>query len=104
VSFYEQLGVRRVVNASTSFTALGGTLMPPEVLDAMRSAAGSFVDMHELHIAAGRRLATLTQNPAAYVTAGCASALVLATLACRTGGDPRLIEAMPYSTERRTRW
>lgn len=95
MGFYDDLGVRRQVNAATTFTALGGSLMPPEVLDAMRSAAGSFVDMHELHLAAGRRLATATGNEAAYVTSGCAAALVLATLACRSGGDPRVIERLP---------
>jgi L-seryl-tRNA(Ser) seleniumtransferase len=95
MSFYDRLGVRRVINAGTTFTALGGTLMPPEVLDAMRDAAGAFVDMHELHIAAGRRLAALTHNDAAYVTSGCAAALVLGVLAARTSGDPRLIDRKP---------
>lgn len=95
MGFYDDLGVRPTVNAATTFTALGGSLMPPEVLDAMRSAAGSFVDMHELHRVAGHRLATATGNEAAYVTSGCAAALVLATLACRSGGDPRIIEQLP---------
>ncbi len=95
MGFYDDLGVRRIVNAATTFTALGGSLMPPEVLDAMRSAAGSFVDIHELHLAAGRRLAAATGNEAAYVTSGCAAALVLSTLACRAGGDPRVIARLP---------
>ncbi|PRY00814.1 aminotransferase class V-fold PLP-dependent enzyme [Allonocardiopsis opalescens] len=91
MGFHTALGLTRVINASTTFTALGGSLMPPEVLDAMREAAGAFVDMHELHAAAGRRLAELTRNEAAYATSGCAAALVLGVLAARTGGDPRLI-------------
>jgi uncharacterized pyridoxal phosphate-dependent enzyme len=95
MSFYDDLGVRRRINAATTLTALGGSLMPPEVLDAMRSAAGSFVDMHELHLAAGRRLAAATRNEAAHVTSGCAAALTLATLACRTSGDPRVIAQLP---------
>lgn len=95
MGLYEDLGVGRVINVSTTFTALGGTLMPPEVLDAMHEAAGAFVDMHQLHAAAGRRVARLTGNEAAHVTSGCAAALVLAVLACRTGGDPRLIARMP---------
>lgn len=86
--FYEDLGLPRVINAATTFTALGGSLMPEEVLDAMREAAGGFVDMHALHLAAGRRLAQVTHNEAAYVTSGCAAALVLALLGIRTQGDP----------------
>jgi seryl-tRNA(Sec) selenium transferase len=96
VDFYAELGVPRIINASTAPTALGGTLMPSVVLRAMESAAGAFVDMHELHLAAGQRLAAVTRNEAAYVTA---SALVLATLACRTRGDPRLIEQLPQSSQ-----
>ena len=49
VGFYEQLGLRRVLNGAASFTLVGGSLMPDEVLDAMHSAAQSYVDMHELH-------------------------------------------------------
>jgi D-glucosaminate-6-phosphate ammonia-lyase len=99
LSFYQDLGVQTIVNAATTYTALGGTLMPDEVLDAMRDAAGSFIDMHELHLAAGRRIAELTNNEAAYVTSGCAAALVLAILGIRTGGDPAAIAAFPGRSE-----
>ena len=95
MTIYEELGVRPVINAAATLTAVGGSRMPPAVLDAMADAAGSYVDMHELQAAAGRRLAELTRNEAAYVTSGCAAALVLATLACATKGDPAAIERMP---------
>ena len=91
MAFYEKLGVSRVINAATMFTALGGSLMPEEVLEAMREAADSFVDMHELHRAAGRRLAALTRNEGAYVTSGCAAALTLAVLGVRTGGGKSVV-------------
>jgi L-seryl-tRNA(Ser) seleniumtransferase len=102
VTFYAGLGLRRVVNAATTFTAVGGSLMPPEVLAAMADAAASFVDMHELHEAAGRRLAGLTGNDAAHVTAGCGAAIVLSVLACATGGDPAAIARMPAGDGLRT--
>jgi uncharacterized pyridoxal phosphate-dependent enzyme len=94
---YAQLGVRKIINAATTFTAFGGSLMPEEVLDAMRTAAGSFVDMHELHLAAGARVAELTRNEAALITSGCATAMLLGTLACRTRGELRAIAALPES-------
>jgi L-seryl-tRNA(Ser) seleniumtransferase len=93
--FYEGLGVAPVVNAATTFTALGGSLMPDAVLDAMRSAAGGFIDMHDLHLAAGRRLAELTRNEAAYVTAGCGAAMVLSVLAARNRGNPGTLAELP---------
>jgi seryl-tRNA(Sec) selenium transferase len=35
MNVYEDLGVRRVVNAYGNLTTLGGSLMPPEVTEAM---------------------------------------------------------------------
>ena len=95
MDFYGQLGVRQVINAAAAFTLVGGSLMPDEVLEAMRSASRSYIDMHEYHAAAGAHLARLTNNDAAYITSGCAAALVLGTLGAITKGDPRLIVRMP---------
>jgi len=89
------LGVRPVLNAAATLTAIGGSVMPPEVLDAMVEASVSHVDMHELHVIAGRELAALTQNEGAYVTCGAAAAVAHGLLACVTRGDPALIADMP---------
>ena len=70
-----------MVNAATTLTALGGTTLPVEVVEAMAAAAQSCVSMEELHLAAGRRAATLTNNESALVTSGAAAALALAVLA-----------------------
>jgi D-glucosaminate-6-phosphate ammonia-lyase len=94
-NMYARLGVRPVVNAAATLTAIGGSLMPREVLAAMAEAASTHVDMYELHAAAGRRIAELTRNEAAHVTGGCAAAIVLSVLGCITKGDPRAIERMP---------
>ena len=95
MDIYANLGVRRVINADARLTRLGGSLMPPQVRAAMEAAAGSYVDMHELQAAVGRRLAELTGNEAAMVTTGAAAGLTLATLACVTGGDPEQDEQAP---------
>lgn len=87
--------MRPVINASATLTALGGSVMPSEVTDAMLVAAQSHVDMHELHEAVGAELAKLTHNEAAYVTCGCASAITHAVLACITKGEPAAIARMP---------
>ena len=36
---YARLGVKRRINAAATLTRLGGSLMSPEALDAMREAA-----------------------------------------------------------------
>jgi uncharacterized pyridoxal phosphate-dependent enzyme len=88
---YEELGVEPILNVATTFTSLGGSIMPREVLDAMQQAAAAFVDMHDLHLRAGAELARLTDNEAAYVTSGCAAAIVLSVLGARTGESPEAI-------------
>jgi L-seryl-tRNA(Ser) seleniumtransferase len=95
MTIYDELGVRTVINAATTLTVVGGSRMPDEVLAAMRSAAGAYVDMRELQAAAGARLAALTGNEAAYVTSSCAAALMLGTLGAITRGDPAAIARMP---------
>lgn len=99
MNIYGKLGVPSVINAATTLTAIGGTLMPDEVRRAMDEAARSFVDMHELHAAAGKHLAKLTRNEAAYVTSGCAAGLVLGILGARNGGDPAMITEYPGHPE-----
>ena len=63
MGIYQELGMKKVVNAWGTVTKLGGSLMEPEVLEAMRQAAGSFVNMEELHAAAGERIAQLVVIP-----------------------------------------
>ena len=94
---YQQLGLRRVINGAATLTRLGGSLMPPEVLDAMRDAASSFV-YDDLQRAVGRRLAELTNNEAAYVSNGAAAGLAVATAACVAGTDPEKLGRLPDTT------
>ena len=95
MKLYERLGVRRVINAEAELTRLGGSLMPPPVRQAMTEAAESFCDLHELQQKCGAHVASLTRNEGAYICNGAASGLFLATLACITRGELRLIARLP---------
>jgi L-seryl-tRNA(Ser) seleniumtransferase len=90
-----ELGVRSFINAAGTFTALTGSLMRPEAVAAMQVASRKFVRMEDLHISVGSRIAQLLHCEAALVTAGCASALSLATAACVAGKDPGRIRRLP---------
>ena len=54
---YARLGVKPIINAGSWLTALGGSLMAPEVMRAMQEASTSFVDLRALQSAAGEILA-----------------------------------------------
>ncbi|MBI1257392.1 MAG: aminotransferase class V-fold PLP-dependent enzyme [Chloroflexi bacterium] len=93
---YESLGIRPIINATATLTRLGGSLMAPEVLQAMNEAARSFIDLHELQRRVGDRLAEITHNEAAYVSCGAAAGLVLAAASCIAGTDSDLIRSFPH--------
>ena len=92
---YSELGVKRIINCATTYTRLGGSIMAPEVAQAMADAAPAFVDILSLVEAVGARLATLTNNEAAYVSNGAAAGLSLATAACIAGDNPALVARIP---------
>jgi uncharacterized pyridoxal phosphate-dependent enzyme len=94
----EELGVRSFINAAGTFTMLTGSLMRPEAVAAMQVASKKFVRLEDLRDAVGKRIAELLHCPAALVTAGCASALSLATAACITGNDKGRVRRLPDTT------
>jgi L-seryl-tRNA(Ser) seleniumtransferase len=94
-TIYEELGVPTVVNAAGTKTRIGGSLMPPEVLDAMCEAGNSFVRLSDLQAAASERIADLTGAGAGYVTNGAAGALLLGTAACIAGSDLGAMSRLP---------
>jgi D-glucosaminate-6-phosphate ammonia-lyase len=102
-TIYSRLGVRTFINAAGSYTRLGGSRMPPAVVDAMREAAGRFVEIDELQARVGARIAALTNNEGAYVTCGAAAGLLIATAACMTGADQALARQLPDARGLRTR-
>ena len=92
---YRELGARTLINASGTITTLGGSLMPAEVLEAMRAAAGAYVDLPDLLVKSGEYLARRIGVPAAFVSCGAASGMQLAAAGCLTGTDVERVRALP---------
>ena len=94
-AFYRNLGVKRVINASSWITRVGGSIMPSAVLDAMEEASYWFVDMNELNMKAGETIARLAGAEAGMVTAGSAAGMLLEAASCMTGMDPARVRRLP---------
>jgi L-seryl-tRNA(Ser) seleniumtransferase len=94
---YTRLGLRPIINASGTYTHLGGSLMPAEVLDAMNQAARQYVPIRDLTKAVGDRIAQLTGNDSALVTTGAAGAIFVGTCACIAGSDPDRMKHLPFT-------
>ncbi len=92
---YESIGIRPIINANGPITLFSGSVMLPEVRDAMAEASRRYVHLDELMEAVGGRLAEITGAEFGIVTSGCSAALVHATSACIAGGAPERIQRLP---------
>lgn len=92
---YKQLGATPVINATGSVTMLGGSTPAPEVKAAMAQADAAYIPLMELQENAGAAIAKLLDVPAAYITSGAGSALMLATAAAMAGDDDAKIQQLP---------
>jgi len=98
MGIYEEIGVRRVINASFCQTVLGGSTLSKETMEAAHEANRCFVEMGELCEKAGEIIAGITGAEAADITAGAFCGLVLSAAACIAGKDPDKMKRLPDTT------
>jgi L-seryl-tRNA(Ser) seleniumtransferase len=96
-TIYDRMRVRPIINGRGATTAVGGSLMDPEVLEAMAEASRAFVVLDELNRAVGRRIAEITGAEDGYVTSGSCAGMALGAAACIAGTDPERIQRLPDS-------
>jgi L-seryl-tRNA(Ser) seleniumtransferase len=96
--YLDKLGLQPVINGVGTVTVLGGSIMPPEVVQAMVEASKHFIQLPELQKKVGERIAELLKVPAAMVSCGAASAITVATAACVVSGDPAKLRHLPDTT------
>lgn len=92
---FKELGVTPIINAGVTMTFLSGSLMQPEVLEAINSTAHDFANMYELQDKVGAKIAEMLHCEAAMVTSGAACAMVLGTAAAITGSNQEKIKQLP---------
>jgi uncharacterized pyridoxal phosphate-dependent enzyme len=92
---FAELGLRTFINAAGTYTAMTGSLMLPEVVQAIQAASTRFCMLDELQDKVGEKIAALLHAEAAVVTAGCFSAMTLGLAGVLTGNDPKKVEQLP---------
>ncbi len=93
----ESLGVVPILNAGGPVTRFSGTRPRPEVMQAMAAMAEPFVELPEMLLAAGERIAELIGVPAATITSGASGGLTVQTAAAMAKDDPELIFKLPIA-------
>lgn len=99
MGFYEKIKVEPLINASETYTNLGGSLMDDRVFQAMKEAGNSFVDMGKLLDRVCGYAAELTRNEAAFVTTGAAGGIILSAASCVCGTEETLLDRIPHLEE-----
>lgn len=94
--YFQELGVRTFINAAGTYTFMTGSLMRPEVIEAIANTSDDFVNLNELQDKVGARIAELLDCEAATVTSGAASAISLGTAGCISGADPKNAALLPH--------
>lgn len=97
MSFYQKLGLKRIVNAAGKMTALGGSAVSPEVAKAMSEAAQAHVELDALLRKSGEYIAKMLGAEGAVVTTGAASGVCISTAAVVAGTDYAKIQNLPQS-------
>src|SRR5882672_10011107 len=67
-NFFKELGVTPIINAGVTMTYLSGSLMLPEVLEAINSTSHDFANMYQLQDKVGAKIAEMLQVESAMVT------------------------------------
>ncbi|HIK90013.1 MAG TPA: aminotransferase class V-fold PLP-dependent enzyme [Dehalococcoidia bacterium] len=90
-SIVDDLGVTPLINAGGPNTKHSGSRPRLEAIEAMEAMSEVFVDMDELLLAAGERIAEITGNEAATITSGASGGLVVQAAAAMAKDDPERI-------------
>jgi uncharacterized pyridoxal phosphate-dependent enzyme len=93
---FKELGVRTFINAAGTYTAMTGSLMRDEVMDAINFTSKEFCMLDEAQDKVGEKLAKLVHAEAAVVTSGAFSGMTLGLAGILTGMDVKKVEQLPH--------
>lgn len=94
----ERLGLRPIINASGTMTALGASIMVPEAIKAMAEIAPEFVEIDDLQRAASLVIARVTGAESGFVASSAAGGIIVSVAAAMTGSNLLAIDRLPLDT------
>lgn len=98
MNVYEELNLKRVINASGKMTPLGTSIIDEKVGQYMNEAAMNYVNMDALIDRAGQIISGYTGAQDACVTSCASAGITISTAACIAKDNLSAIEALPLSS------
>ena len=95
MNIYEELGATRLINCAGTYTIIGGSKMSEAALQAACEAARDHVEIEPFLQSANRRIAEMTHNEHACITAGGMAAIHLCTAAALSMKYGRMFHQIP---------
>ena len=92
---YGKIGIQPIIHMTGTTTRYGGTLIRAEAQRAMIEASGALVDINELTVKTGEKIAELLGMEAALITSGAAGALLMQAAAVIAGSNFSKITKLP---------
>lgn len=96
MDYLKEYGITPYINAHDTVTLYGASRMSADTKEAMLQISRCFVDLMEVQVKLGQRLAAVTRNEAAYITGGAAAGVQLAAAVCMAGGSQAVYNRLPY--------
>ncbi len=96
-NIYQQLGLKKVINACGKMTILGVSSVAPEVMQATARAASAFVEIDALVEKTGELVSRYTGAEDSYITSCASAGIAIAVAAAITRGDRTRVALMPDS-------
>lgn len=93
--FFKELGIRTFINAAGTYTSMTGSLMPEQVIDAIRYGTSEYVNLDELQDKVGERIAELLECEYATVTSGAFGAMSIGMAGILCGMDTEKVSKLP---------
>ena len=93
-----RLGLRPIINASGTMTALGASIVVPEAVRAVAEILPEFVEINDLQRKVSAAIVRATGAEAGFATASASAGITLSVAGCITGADLGKIEQLPDPT------
>ena len=96
--YYGELGLKPVINGFETLTRYGGTIMDPQVFEAMSLAGAQLVSLLDFQDRIANKIIAVTKHESVFICAGGAAGIALSVAACMVSANGISENKLPRRT------